>query len=309
MGTDSRERIFCKDVQLLVLFILLGGVGVVNPLRVYNREPCIIIGSLLFNHDNPCNTMKTTKIGKYTVEIYDAIDELPMLRFHKYNKMLLVDAGIGSDLSDFDTHIEKAMRYSRSKTPELAAKELENMRQNVYLIQSGISPRHLAFAVLVKSIDGEPCNDLSDDGLQKIVDKFGDVPVNELTAQMEAVKKKIDEELQLYFPRLFDDAAVKEYYDELRRRTMLMLDAIIEGDTEDKRREIATMLITYNRPQSFSGSDSMEIQYDKQFENMCLLIAQHLHVDAKKYTVLEYYNAFEYIKQSLKPKGKQNGAK
>lgn len=312
MGTGSRERFFCKDVQLLVLFILLGGVGVVNPLRVYNREPCIVIGSLLFNHDNPCNTMKTTKIGKYTVEIYDAIDELPMLRFHKYNKMLLVDAGIGSDLSDFDTHIEKAMRYSRSKTPELAAKELENMRQNVYFIQSGISPRHLAFAVLVKSIDGEPCNDLSDDGLQKIVDKFGDVPVNELTAQMEAVKKKIDEELQLYYPRLFDDAAVKEYYDELRRRTMLMLDAIIEGDTEDKRREIddiTTMLITYNRPQSFSGSDSMEIQYDKQFENMCLLIAQHLHVDAKKYTVLEYYNAFEYIKQSLKPKGKQNGAK
>ena len=40
------------------------------------------------------------------------------------------------------------------------------------------------------------------------------------------------------FPRLFDDATVKEYYDELRNRTMLMLDAIINGDTEDKRAEI-----------------------------------------------------------------------
>lgn len=247
--------------------------------------------------------MKTTKIGKYTVEIYDAIDELPMLRFHKYNKMLLVDAGIGSDLSDFDTHIEKAMRYSRSKTPELAAKELDNMRQNVYFIQSGISPKHLSFAVLVKSIDGKPYNDLSDDGLQKVVDVFGDVPVKELTAQMEAVKKKIDEELQLYFPRLFDDSSVKEYYDELRHRTLLMLDAIIEGDTEDKRKQIddiTSMLMTYNKPQSFTGSESMEIQYDKQFENMCLLIAQQLHVDAKKYTVLEYYNAFEYIKNAAK---------
>ena len=78
--------------------------------------------------------MKTVKIGEYTVEIYDAIDELPMLRFHKYNKMLLVDAGIGSDLQDFDTHIEKAMRYARSKTPELTAIELDNMRQNVYFI-------------------------------------------------------------------------------------------------------------------------------------------------------------------------------
>ena len=239
--------------------------------------------------------MKTVKIGEYTVEIYDAIDELPMLRFHKYNKMLLVDAGIGSDLQDFDTHIEKAMRYARSKTPELAAIEC------------------LAFAVLVKSIDGTPYNDLSDDGLQKVVDMFGDVPIKELTAQMEAVKKKIDDELQMYFPRMFDDATIKEYYDELRNRTMLMLDAIINGDTEDKRAEIdkiTTMLLLYNRPVVFSGSDNMEIQYDKQFENMCLTISQHLHVpEPKKYTVLEYYNAFERIKELLKPTKNKNGVK
>ncbi|WP_418430542.1 hypothetical protein [Barnesiella intestinihominis] len=247
--------------------------------------------------------MKTVKIGEYTVEIYDAIDELPMLRFHKYNKMLLVDAGIGSDLQDFDTHIEKAMRYARSKTPELAAIELDNMRQNVYFIQSGLSPKCLAFAVLVKSIDGTPYNDLSDDGLQKVVDMFGDVPIKELTAQLEAVKKKIDAELQLYFPKLFDDATVKEYYDQLKQRTMLMLDAIIKGDESDKREEIdhiTTLLLTYTKPKSFSGSDSVEIQYDKQFENMCLILSQHLHVNPKSFTVLEYYNAFEYIKEQAK---------
>ena len=80
---------------------------------------------------------------------------------------------------------------------------------------------------------------------------------------------------------MFDDATIKEYYDELRNRTMLMLDAIINGDTEDKRAEIdkiTTMLLLYNRPVVFSGSDNMEIQYDKQFENMCLTISQHLHV-------------------------------
>ena len=115
---------------------------------------------------------------------------------------------------------------------------------------------------------------------------------------MEAVKKKIDDELQMYFPRMFDDATIKEYYDELRNRTMLMLDAIINGDTEDKRAEIdkiTTMLLLYNRPVVFSGSDNMEIQYDKQFENMCLMLSQHLHVNPKTFTVLEYYNAFEYI--------------
>lgn len=197
------------------------------------------------------------------------------------------------------------MIYVRSKTPELAVTELDNLRQNVYFIQSGISPRHLAFCVLVKSIDGIEQNDLSLEGLQKILETFAEVPNDELTAQMDAVKKKIDEELQLYFPKAFDDSTIKEYYDDLRKRTLLMLQTIIDGDTEDKRAEIdriTILLITYNKPHVFSGTDNAEIQHDKSFENMCLLISQHLHTDAKKYTVLEFYNAFEYIKEMLKPK-------
>ena len=257
--------------------------------------------------------MITAQLGGHTVEIYDAIDTLPMLRFHAYNKMLLIDAGVGSDLADFDNHIEKTKRYCIGKKPEMAIQELENMRQNVYFIQSGVSPRHLAFCALGKSVDGEPKNDLSTDGLQKILDLFAEVPQNELTAQLEAVKKKIDEELQLYFPRLFDDASVKEYFDELKRRTMLILDAIIDGDTDDRREQIeriTTELLTYNKPQPFNGSESMEIQYDKQFENMCLTLSQHLHVpNPKQYTVLEYYNAFERVKQMFKPKPGQKAAK
>jgi hypothetical protein len=104
----------------------------------------------------------------------------------------------------------------------------------------------------------------------------------------------------MYFPKSFDDASVKEYYDRLKKHTLLMLDSIINGDDSDKSEEIekiTTLLITYSKPQSFNGSDSVEIAYDKQFENMCLLISQHLHVNAKNFTVLEYYNAFEYIKQ------------
>ena len=54
--------------------------------------------------------MKTVKIGKHTVELYDTIEELPVIRFHKYQKYLLVDSGIGSTIEDFDKHIEKARR-------------------------------------------------------------------------------------------------------------------------------------------------------------------------------------------------------
>ena len=55
--------------------------------------------------------MRLLQLGKHKVELYDSIEDLPMMRFHKYNKMLLVDAGIGSDLNDFDRHIEKALWF------------------------------------------------------------------------------------------------------------------------------------------------------------------------------------------------------
>ena len=247
MGTSPRQRVFRKDVQLRFLFVLLGGGCFGNPFGVYNREPDVVVGSLLFHNDNPFFAMKTVKIGERTVEIYDAIDELPILRFHAYNKMLLIDAGVGSDLNDWDAHIEKAIRFIRKEKPDLAEKELDNLRQNVYFVQSAISPKYLAFACLVKSVDGTEYNDMTAGGLQKVLDLFADAPNAELTAQLEAVKKKIDKELQLYFPKLFDDATVKEYYDQLKQRTMLMLDAIIKGDESDKREEIdhiTTLLLT-----------------------------------------------------------------
>lgn len=60
----------------------------------------------------------------------------------------------------------------------------------------------------------------------------------------------------------------------------------------------------YNKPQIFSGSDNLEISFDKQFEKMCLMLSQHLNVNPKNYTVLEYYNAYEYIKDMMKQKAK-----
>lgn len=251
--------------------------------------------------------MINIKVGNHNIELYDSIEELPMIRFHKYNKMILIDGGIGSDLSDFDGHIEKAMAYNKSKSPELANIELENLRQNIYFIQSELSPKHMAFAVLIKSIDGEEKTDLSPEGLQKVLDLFADVPNSELTAHSDAVKKKIDDELQLYYPNLFEDSSVKEYYDELRKRNLLMLERIIKGSSPEIENQIDSItirLVTYNKPHVFSGTENAEIQHNKSFEDMNLLIAQHLHLDPKKFTVLEFYSSFERVKEMLKPQKK-----
>ena len=271
---------------------------------VRGNRPLDIIGRAdLFNADNP-GIMVTAKIGKHTVEFYDTIEDLPIVRFHKYQKLLLVDAGIGSDIAAFDQRIEKTRRFLMAGKPEQAQQELENMRQCVFLIQSGVNPKHRAFAALVTKIDGQDCTDIGDDALAAITEKLNDVPESELTAQLEAVKKKIDGELTLYFPALFNDSDVKEYYDILRKRTLEILNGIVAGVDDPAGAEIVdkltTALITYSNPKLFTGSDGVEIQFDRQFENLCLVLSEQLHVEPKKYSVLEFYNAFDFVKERAK---------
>lgn len=248
--------------------------------------------------------MTKTKIGKHTVEYYDAIDELPIVRFNKYQKLLLIDAGVGSDIAAFDQRMEKVRRFLILGQTDNAQKELENVRQCVYLIQSGINPQHRAFAALVAKVDGTECNDLTDDGLAKVTAMLQDAPVNELAARLDAAKKKIDDELMLYFPSLFNDSRVKEYFDLLKKRTMEILNGIKDGIAEPLAtkavEKLTTLLITYSNPKLFTGSESAEIQFDRQFENLCLVLSEQLHVKPKDYTVLEFYNAFDFVKERNK---------
>lgn len=236
--------------------------------------------------------------------MYDAIDELPIVRFHKYQKLLLIDAGVGADITAFDQRIEKTRRFLMDGKPEKAQQELENLRQSVYLIQSGINPKHRAFAALVTKLDGVECNEISDDALARITEALSDSPEKELTAQLDAVKKKIDGELMLYFPGLFADSEIKEYYDLLKKRTIAVLENIIAGkdapDTTPEIEKLTTALITYSNPKCFAGSDSVEIQFDRQFENLCLVLSEQLHVKPKEYSVLEFYNAFDFVQERAK---------
>ena len=156
---------------------------------VRGNGPMVVVGRAdLFNSNCP-GIMVAVKIGKHTVEMYDTIEELPIVRFHKYQKLLLIDAGIGADINAFDQRIEKTRRFLMDGKTDKAQQELENLRQSVFLIQSGINPKHRAFAALVAKLNGAECNDVSDDGLAKLTEALNDAPESELTAQLDAVKK------------------------------------------------------------------------------------------------------------------------
>ena len=241
--------------------------------------------------------MKGGKVNKHKVEIYDSIDELPIKRFQKFNKYMLIDSGIGSDMQDVLSHIDRAKIYIKSN-PAMAATELDNMRQSIYLLVDELSPKHMAFAALVHKIDGEEMNDISDAGLKRVLEILSEAKKGWLDGVLNSVKKKIDRELSLYFPGKFDDATQKEYYDYLRQHTIHRLDEVITGESKEELcKEIETRMALLAKPRIFSGAKSAEIEYDKQFEEMCLILTHNLQVQPYSMTVLQFYNAFDYLKK------------
>ena len=63
-------------------------------------------------------------------------------------------------------------------------------------------------------------------------------------------------------------------------------------------------MLSMHTPKVFIGSDSVEVKYDKQFESTCLLIAQKTNMDARKMTVLQFYNAIDNIKAQAEAEAK-----
>ena len=249
--------------------------------------------------------MKSLLINKKIVRVYDSIDEMPIVNFQKYNKYLLIDSGIGSDVDDIDAHIVKIAKYIKSSNSRKALQELQNMRQNMYMVNSEISPKYLAFAALIYSVDGKEVKDLSDDSLKKLLQDLKDIKHSKVIDFLLWLKKKVTSELEIYFPGDFVSPKEKEAYDKLKARTLLVLDSVInDTDNSEQIEAIDIMMLNMHTPKTYIGSESVEVKYDKQFESTCLLIAQKTNMDARKMTVLQFYNAIDNIKAQAEAEAK-----
>lgn len=133
--------------------------------------------------------MRQYIINGKLVKLYDSIDELPVVNFQKYNKCVLIDAGLGSDIESVDAKIINVAKMISKGEKEKAMDELQNMRQTMHLIVSEVSPKYLAFAALVHSVDGIKNTDLSDDGLKELLGKINEAPASMIEGFLNFVKK------------------------------------------------------------------------------------------------------------------------
>lgn len=134
--------------------------------------------------------MRDVTVNGKVVRLYESIDEMPIVNYQKYNKYVLLDSNLGSDIESVDEHIIRIAKYISKDDKANAMQELQNMRQNMHMVVNDISPNSMAFAALIYSIDGKEQKDLSDTHLREIMEELRDMPYGVFTEMLAWVKKK-----------------------------------------------------------------------------------------------------------------------
>lgn len=246
-----------------------------------------------------------------TVELYDSIRELPADRFQDYNRNVMLDAGIGSDLLAFEARLSTISRLA-DRDPEGVKKEVDNLRATVRFIVEGTSPEMASFVPLIRKIDGRRLtdDDMTEEGVKRTLDELArkKLPVGRIKAFLDLVKKKFAVEFELVFPKMSEDPDVKEFYAKLKQRTSLVLQSVrgAAADFEKQLKEIDDFLISKIDPRVHGGHDGVEVQSVKKFEGTCVLLQQYnVSSNPRRMSTLGFYQALEIIKEQVRKRSKK----
>jgi len=136
--------------------------------------------------------MRTLKINKHTVKLYDSIETMPITVFHRFNLYAAIDAGIGGTIEDVDRRLYRAKQFIQHKQYDNAAAELDNMRQAMAFVIENSNPELLSFASLVYSIDGKKVEVTDEADCKEILERLNKkgLTIGVVREAIAGVKKK-----------------------------------------------------------------------------------------------------------------------
>lgn len=93
-------------------------------------------------------------------------------------------------------------------------------------------------------------------------------------------------------------------FEQRKKRLLALCDNVLKGSDQEIPDKIERFLLSLNKPKTFSGPDSYEIMFDRNFEEVCHSLSNHSGGrNVKKMTVLEVYTLIEIIKKNQKNGG------
>lgn len=247
--------------------------------------------------------MKTITINKHEVVFYESSEDLPILRYNKLNKFLMMDNGIGSSIEDFDKRMSMAVNFISKDMKDFAIQELENTRIFVYNSLQEYSPRNNALAMLVHSIDGEVV-DITGDGLTRTLKRLDEIGLTnrEATEIVHETKKKIEKELKTYFKKTFSERNSDELEDNVQKIAIMKLELklIFENASEEEIKELKEMegeRLKAERPLNFNprSENNVEVEMEADFKKLCFMMQSQYSENITKMSTFDFYALKEYL--------------
>jgi hypothetical protein len=242
------------------------------------------------------------KFKNHEIELYDSIQNLPILRFQKFNKYQMIASDIGSDFADYDQRTQKALAFLQKNMVNEAIQELNNRRQLVFNAYNESNPNSRSFAVLVKRIDKQKFTKYAPDDLDQIMTKLNDIGFEAETMfeQLKEVKKKIELELQVYYKNFFPKVGNVEFLALRVKRLNLLCDEIIdEKEIKDPLFEVEKELLENDKPNKWDiwADNNMERILEVDFQKFALNVTQLSGMNLNDTSTFAFYAGVEYLKE------------
>lgn len=145
--------------------------------------------------------MRDININGHLIELYDSIEDMPITRYNSFNRYSIIDSGLGNTFADVDQKITETIGLLNSDQKEKAVQSLLNMRNTYYFMFENIDPKCNSFLCMIKSIDGVPNDDISENGLLKAKDRLLKTKISRqmIITLLGEIKKKLMMSLKSIF--------------------------------------------------------------------------------------------------------------
>ena len=249
--------------------------------------------------------MQLIKFNGNILEMDDRIDEMTYHNYMMYNMSVMMDSGIGSDLNSFTDRLNDIVAYATRGDMEGLNKCVQNTQMCYQFIMMQTSPEMASFIWMIKTINGEPIGELTDERIKILTKELSrkGLTVAKVKGFLNSLKKKIQTQFDIFLPNWVDKTGLK-YLAHLKKRTALVLEGVMGSDVEAKIMEIDDLIFGMSKPKGFSGAQGVQVQSFLNYNSTSTLLKQKGLGDPKKMTVVETLQALDILKKQLKPSKK-----
>lgn len=257
--------------------------------------------------------MRTLQISpRHSLQFFQSIMELPAGRHIEYQCYSAEQAGVGSTEEDAQRHEELAARFgARADKQREQNLELANAHYCRAWVEQNYSPRRMAFASLIATVDGESITDVTEEGLRELLVRLSVIGLT--NEQVEEALKSVEDafgaELAHHFPARYDsDVSEIGRAEKLRRRALVMCDYILDQDPAHLTtiEEIDNALLDMVEPEVFETGDPENAIVLRRvaFAQLCAVIADHGTPEPEKLTLFQLQSRVDYVTKKMKPRGR-----